>query len=430
MTQHRALAAAIVALAPLVPAQAPAAPEKPLAAQGYLGLTAVDIASGDTVVSWILPGPLNGEGLEAPAADLARPDLLVAIDGRALHAAELCEYVHGFAPGTRVRLEWRRAKARGGGIPDRLDHEDEVQALEVVLAAREEWTGMIGRSRVLAGRAEIPFPCMLAPLDPENDLGAEIVTHGPVDPPRTLTGVLADYLAKNDDFHSLRRLRAPFEDPFCLPELEHSLVAPTLLVPAHPLESAQRLVLECLEGGPGPVFRTGEDELGPFDWIQMAAADAANLPAAEQRDFAAQCLSFLRVPRRTFYLRGPETREHLAVVRRSMEVSWDRLAEDLCDLARVARMTKENLAALAPILRSEPLEGEAGAPGAVDGEIAGWVRLIDGLLVVVGGDGPNRYDLAQIAIVIDPGGNDEYHATGLRLGRRAILEFARGRSLL
>jgi len=78
-------AATLLAVASLALAGSPyaldEAAEKPLSEQGYLGLSLRDIPGGHSVVSWILPGPLHGEGITAPVSGLARPCLFVAIDG-------------------------------------------------------------------------------------------------------------------------------------------------------------------------------------------------------------------------------------------------------------------------------------------------------------------------------------------------------------
>ena len=64
--------------------------------EGYVGLVLRDIQGGDhAVVSWIMPGPMEGEGLTCPAFDLARPDLECAIPA----------------------LRWLSGTARPGGDP-------------------------------------------------------------------------------------------------------------------------------------------------------------------------------------------------------------------------------------------------------------------------------------------------------------------------
>ena len=42
--------------------------------------------------------------------------------------------------------------------------------------------------------------------------------------------------------------------------------------------------------------------------------------------------------------------------------------------------------------------------------------------IVIGTGQENRYDMARVAAVVDAGGDDEYYATGLRLGCRMIID--------
>ena len=78
--------------------------ERPLTEQGYAGLALRDIADGHTVVSWIYPGPLDGEGIRSATLDLGRPDLVVAVDGRSLDRDGWQQYVRSRPPGSVVTL--------------------------------------------------------------------------------------------------------------------------------------------------------------------------------------------------------------------------------------------------------------------------------------------------------------------------------------
>ena len=86
-------------------AQDAAVPDTPLSEQGYIGLSLRDIPDGHTVVSWLFPGPLNGQGLEAPDVDLARPDVIVSVNGEAMNAEQFKEFIRSSAPGTEIVIE-------------------------------------------------------------------------------------------------------------------------------------------------------------------------------------------------------------------------------------------------------------------------------------------------------------------------------------
>ena len=397
--------------------------EKPLAEQGYLGLSLRDIPSGHSVVSWILPGPLQGEGITAPGSDLARPDLLVAIDGKALNADAFRDYVRSLSPGTTVTLEVRRSNRRGGTIPDGIDHEEMVRTLEVVLASRDEWTGTIDRGRGHAGQVAFITQPLLCPQDAYSDLGKAIREHDLQEPLDTLTGVFADYLAENDDFHSLSRVRAPFESPFSLPELEQIVTNPTHEVPEDPFVTAMALLSANLDIRPG---RLKDDKwLSTFNrrvlWPVLPGEDFwfDVHDHFGDTDYIEDFLSFLRVPRRSFYMVGPDTKDHVSVIRYSMDFDWAGLLQGFGSLHTLARIPKEDVSAGLESFRSPSISLESLG---IEGEVLGWE--LSQSRVVIGGEGPNRYDMALIDLVIDLGGNDEYYASKLDLGNRVVIDLA------
>ncbi|MHC4768969.1 MAG: CRTAC1 family protein, partial [Planctomycetota bacterium] len=192
--------------------------------EGYAGLKLRDIPGGHTIVSWILPGPLQGEGLTAPAFDLGRPDLVVAVNGRPMNAEQFKDLVRSAAPGVPVTLEYRRSRNRGGGIPDDLDHEDEVRTVEIVIASRDEWIGTIGRRRGHDVEATIDKPYLLDPFAVDNILGAAVAEHELAEPIENLVGAFEEWLEKGEDYHLLSRFRLAFENPLQLPEVERLVV--------------------------------------------------------------------------------------------------------------------------------------------------------------------------------------------------------------
>ncbi|MHC4416931.1 MAG: CRTAC1 family protein, partial [Planctomycetota bacterium] len=199
-------------------------PDKPIAEQGYAGLRLRDIPGGHTVVSWILPGPLQGEGLTAPAFDLGRPDLVVSVNGRAMNDEQFEQFTSSASPGDRLTLEYRRSRNRGGGIPDALDHEDEVRTVEIVLASRDEWIGTIGRDRGHDTEVTIDSAYRVDPFDAENVLGAAVSEHELVEPIESLVSVFDEWLEKDRDYHSLGHFRLAFKDPFRAPGIERRVV--------------------------------------------------------------------------------------------------------------------------------------------------------------------------------------------------------------
>lgn len=145
-------------------------PDRPLAEQGYAGLTLRDIPDGHTVISWIFPGPLQGEGLVAPKFDLA------GLAQRIQHptptdsspwASLLC-----FAPGA--------ARGTLGTVAEvELSSQDALKALERFVVENEELLALeerIGRFNIFdalgIARIEIRHSNFLAwLLDPAESHG-------------------------------------------------------------------------------------------------------------------------------------------------------------------------------------------------------------------------------------------------------------------
>ncbi|MHC4802350.1 MAG: CRTAC1 family protein [Planctomycetota bacterium] len=403
--------------------------------EGYAGLKLRDIPGGHTVVSWILPGPLQGEGLTAPAFDLGRPDLVVAVDGRPMNAEQFRELVRSASPGVRINLEYRRSRSRGGGIPDDLDHEDEVQTVEIVIASRDEWLGTIGRTRSHEAVATIDKPYLLDPFDAENLFGAAVAEHGLAEPIEDLVGVFDEWLEKGDDYHSLSRFRLAFKNPFQLPEVGQlvvgSLEGLNRYGPSFMLNAAARNL--DVPSGWGDGARDASHRLvrsvGPERTVAtrlarvMAYSEQLRHQAlgdlADDEAFARQCAALLRLPRRDFYITGAGAKPHIDVIRRSIDVEFGTLVRSFLfdwELEDGAIAQEGGGGSRGGVEVPDELAGAVSGPirGAYLYEPVGWI--------VIGTEQANRYDMARVAAVVDAGGDDEYYATGLRLGCRMIID--------
>jgi hypothetical protein len=443
-----ALPAALLALPPPTLAAGRPRPE------GWAGLAFRDLPGGHVVVSWIYPGPLKGTGLACEGADLARPDLVVALDGVPPAGAQDADArIRAAAPGDTLRLDVRTSRRRGGAIPDTLDVEDAVRRIDVVLDDRADWTGTIG----MAPSAWTPPPAPAAPprlLDPAdgtNPLGEAVARLGVGPEVAKLAGVFAKWSRENPDFHSLSHVRAGFEDTFLLPEIARAAASPATQAPADPLAAAVRLFRGSLDAirrpapvthrkpgrraeapdprrpppGPSPDLRwwVAETRLEEVLRDVEERLDRALGDAATDTALARRALALLRVPRATFYLGGDATREHVAVMRRSMDVDFVALADALEAFGPLVRADRTGLtdwsvppdhAVPPPAELAEAVSGDVRSAFRVEG--VGWI--------VVGGDGANRYDLAKLAGVLEPGGDDEYVASDLVLGARAVVDLA------
>lgn len=420
--------------------------------EGYAGVAFRDIPGGHVVVSWIFPGPLDGNGLECKGADLARPDLVVALDGSPPRDADDAEErVRAAAPGDTLRLDVRTSRKRGGAIPDSLDHEDAVRRIDVVLADRAEWTGTVGMPAADGRPWMVPAADrLLDPRSRSNVLGAAVDSAGLGPEVETLTGVFREWLGEDRDPTRLAHVRAGFEDPFRLPEIARDAAGPAADVAADPLGAAVRLMRRSLDvelrGAPrthlGPGKRgAAADEAATKRrepdrrlgwWIAEtrleqvlrdvdAHVSAALGDAASDTTLARRTLALLRVPRETFYLEGNATREHCAVIRRAPDVDWSELAAALEAFAPLVQATRTGLTDWsAPPDRTVPPPREIA--DAVGGNVRSAFFVDDVGWIVVGGDGNNRYDVSRIAGILEPGGDDEYYSTGVAPGTRAIVD--------
>ncbi|MDP6600924.1 MAG: endonuclease/exonuclease/phosphatase family protein [Phycisphaerales bacterium] len=179
--------------------------------------------------------------------------------------------------------------------------------------------------------------------------------------------------------HQLSRVVGAFEHPLALPDLA--------------LDMTDRLrFLHC---EPSSVRQLAADMLD--------AAPIAGEPLAADRAFAEQVLALLRVPGDTFYIEN-DLEAMLAVIRRSIDVDFDALVATI----------------VVPNTESQPFFGKVLPPG-VTGSILAGQRGPNGWRVV-GGDGPNTYDMTLLGEVFDTGGDDHYFAEDLVIGDRLVVD--------
>lgn len=405
-----------------------AAPVRPAPARlegGYLGLSLRDVPDVGAIVSWVLPGPLDGQGLVSPT--LCRPDLIVRVNGQPVDEAGLRKLVEASKPGDRISIAYRAAKQRGASFPSTIDHEDDVRTIVVVLAEREEWTGTLGRPQVGKRDISLPTTALLDPNDAASPLGEAIATKGLREPLDRLLGVFRDRAATETDVHELAAVRALFANPLRLPEVADAVMNPARAIPSRPISAAVELVAKALDlpmpeaPGQGTVtVRESQQGIFALDFLLNESrrfAERALGKLAQDDSFARQALEFLRVPERTFLIQGPDALRHIAVIRASMDVDFAALLAALNNMDAEIVVEPETADA-----EPEPLRDELR--GAVEGEILNS-EFVPGVgWCIIGGKGPNRYDMTKIAAVIDLGGDDRYEASGLCIGNRAIIDLA------
>ncbi len=402
-------------------------------ANGYLGARLVDNASGQTVFSWFFPGPMNGNGLSSSAFDVQRPDVLVSIDGQTMNASDADAYLAGRGAGAEVTITYELAKQRGtGNIPAEVETTGEQKSFTVTLDDRDAFIGTIGRPRKSMGEWARPEgERLLDPDDTANILGEAIAAHDLREEIAKLEGVFKQWLERTDDTHMLSRVRAPFLDPFALPELERDITSEARGITSDLLPTIRKMIQNNLDLGEprgGGMGFTGNSGLDPYAagtmlWMQgsqaLAWTESALGYLANDADFAHRALNLLRVPRRTFYIGGDSAKDHIGVINASANVDFDQLLLGALEAARPILEASNNDLAPDPQL---PLIDPPAGHG-VTGKIIAASDPGTGM-IVIGSTDDNTYDMSKIAMVIDPGGNDTYTNSDLAIGNRLIIDLA------
>lgn len=394
-------------------------------ARAYLGLVVRDIPDVGCVVSRIHPGPLDGEELSSPT--LHRPDLLVSIEGKPASSKVLNEVLAAKSPGDTIGLAYRRSKSRGPALPTAVDHVDEVESLSVVLADAATWSGTVGAARRPAHDAPMPTAALLT----DAAITGELAKDPPLQP--ALDSVIAGLRAMSaalPDARRLSRVTAALTEPLALPELAEAMVAPTTRG-LRPMRLAADLAAAQLDATPSTIpvhgsvpvpgaqsayyaldFFTGETRL----FLREALGDAFDNEAV-----ARAALDLAGCVRPSLLVHGDRAKERLATIRRGAEIDMDKI------VATIAQLDAD-LAIDPSVATSEPEGVPEDLPANLKSAVAGTVLtmqpLTDGGWAVVGGPGPNRYDLSKISAVLDLGGDDTYTMSDLAIGMRVVIDIA------
>lgn len=369
---------------------------RPFEEQAFLGLSVRDAPGGGLVVAWILPGPLGGQGAES-SSGVRRDDNVVSLDGQALDAAAFKARVAAKKPGEAVTLVVRRSPAAdpGAAVP-RGGPGGEERTLTVTLASRAQWCGTIGRG--LGGRSvpaprEGAFEALL--LEQATGLGLRA---GDAEVGGGLDALLAHLAVVQDDAldpNASAWVVNAFRRPLSLDALAADLLA--VLEPAggakpeHVTEAIARALgcaipkaqdpesLHPHVDAPGPARRT----------VERAVLERL---VAHHRDEVSPF--------------GPHAEEHIRALSATVAPHVEEiLTQALVDL----RLAPGPWETFAEALRARPQDPERpNAAAGVSGEVLWSSADRDGRSAVVGGPGPNRYDMTQLDYVYDVGGDDVY----------------------
>lgn len=386
---------------------------RPWAAQPFLGLSVRDTEHG-LVVSWIAPGPLGGRGFSS-AAGIRRGDNVVSVDGEARDAAGFKAHVAAQSPGDEIVLVTRRSpEASDTAAVPRGGPGGEAVTRTVVLGSRDEWSGTIGRglgARTLAPPEAGEFEALLREAAGALDLREGLPgVGGGLD---RLLAYLGDLQEEALDPNALEAVVNAFRRPLSVDRVEARVAAGARRASSGDLGEMEGFVRSVLGlADPAETIR------------ELMEKEPDALTEAERRSmirFAGQHLAG--------YLTGQPWRRQMeqliGTLRLSVTIYDDLADQHVHTIREVAGPRVDILLALplvlwrlAPAAWAAEAARHVGGPAlkevpahvreAVQGDVL-WVGEDPfGNLAVVGGPGPNRYDMRRIGAVHDVGGDDHY----------------------
>ncbi len=381
----------------------------------YLGLTLRASPNGP-VCSSVGPGPLNGDGYTSPS--IWRGDLITSINGSAIDLANFPKLIESLEVGTEVAIEYTVTPSRNAYLPVPLgDPAGTKQRVVVKLEPRDPWLGTL--MHPVRDGASIPAPA--APLSPVGDgampegpfesliakkaqdvgiFAGDTVPAGGVS---KLLTYLAGVGANNPDFNALPLIAQVQRRPLSADMAERAVFDLVQPASSGDIGAITSLIARVLDNPalPDATMRLPR-WIGPL-------ADPGESAAAR-----AQVEHLVRTLRDDVGIAVVGDRErsltNLAAIRRGLDMQ----AILSHQLSRLPAIEGEVVAAAAPHAKDAPrADVPADIRAAVQGDIlyfepgtAGENGAIGPL--VVGGPGPNVYDMSKIARVYDVGGDDVY----------------------
>lgn len=375
--------------------------------RGYVGVDVVERPEG--LMVWrVLPGPLDGDFVSS--ASLARGDLVVAVDG-APATRELWDALADREIGSSVRIDYRLGEPRGPSGAAKAD--GERRTVEIKIDDAQLWRGFYKSGELPEAPALGARPAADATelRDGIAHLGADGRARA-----EALAASLARVPAEHGDPGTAPLLRAMFARPAAIEGLARAAIPAADGFAARPFSSAAQLVAR-LAGDPGTglpephgTFKIEHADAGIWylDFLLNGArarfAESVPIESGERtglRPLVVERLDELLV-------RGPNSRDAMTALKSLSLFEPMRAAAVLAHF----EVTEE----LSPAVgQGEAAELPDALKGAVEGKILAASEIAELGWVVVGGLGPNTYDLGRVAAVLDLGGDERYdwnHARG------------------
>jgi hypothetical protein len=404
MHRRRALRALLLVFAASLAGTARAEEDpRPWEEQPFLGLSVRDTEHG-LVVSWIAPGPLGGRGFESHSG-LRRGDNVVSVDGEAFDADGLKRHLRALEPGARVRIAYRRSEGASmdSAVP-RGGAGGEEHVIEATLGVRAAWSGTIRRG--LRGRT-IPETLGGTLEDLVLAASAEVGVREGV-PGGGLDALLA-YLGRvqeeNLDPNALACVVRCFRRPLAAEDVAVDLATRAHAaargdVPALAAFVRHVLDLPVAEAFPEAGARGGR--------VREALAQVAARHA--ERAWRADVERLLATMRESVYLYDDRADDHVHFLAALADPAGGGVEALLAPLLVLWADAPALWEALATAHAQDAVLAEIpeALRGAVEGDVL-WVGEDPaGRPAVLGGKGPNRYDMRHLGAVYDLGGDDRY----------------------
>lgn len=398
----RARSVAFLALLFLAVFAAFAQPEaRPLTERPYSGLRLRDTPEGP-VAAGVSPGPLGGNGYRSPT--IWRGDFIDAVNGQRRSAAEFAALIASMSPGDELTIAYRRA---AGADPEAAvpkgDPAGELRTVVVALEAADVWTGTIGRP-VRTDAQPIPP----SPGEFEETILQRAGALGLMEGPDAVVAESDAEAAKKTHFGGLSKLLTRLR-------AVQSSTPDENAVPAVINMFERPLALDAEEARLALAVRAGISK--PSEAVRLAAQvlDSARLGPTENAEQLIRGLrlselfepakDLVRTGRDSVSVDPAKAREQIALIRRSADalhrlLPWyERIAPVMEEWEGVGRVNESH----GPVAVTDETVKKA-----VTGDVLYVMRFQNGGIGVVGGKGPNTYDMRFLADVYDAGGDDVY----------------------
>ena len=364
----------------------------------FAGLWMKTGEQGGSLVLGIVAGP-------AAIAGVLPGDRILRIDGIDVDAPQMQSIIAASSPGTRLLLHLMRG--------------DTPLQIELVLDARERWTGPAAYTAATLYTD--------TRLDDTTQLPDLVIKQALVEEPglekisQNLDRMFADLARGDVGYHKLPLIRRALMQPGSMTDWRENLATQMHLpVNSHgPLVGVicETLALAC----PGPVAELRADSTSFTEFAAAIATANQNVrdvfhsieggraqAAADMQYLLEKTAAERTLQRQADVLRG------IRVMQLSMQV-------DLAELLAITDQLLLNTRGLPEFVQTNRKLPDA-LGSAIQGKIIDYLEVDDGY-IVIGGSGPNRYDMEHLYAVIDRGGDDIYEwGDGVPLETQTVID--------